>query len=360
MFTTDRRYPVLTHGHGNQVTLMLRKVSSKEPASDATTDKVLGPLPASFSGDLPCADCPGIRYQLDLFPDHVFFLRMTYLDRDKSFDDIGAWTVSSDGKVLSLQGGRETPERFTIKGEGTLRKLDLKGREIESALNYDLKRMASLPPIEPRVSMTGMYRYLADAGMFMECRSRRRMPVAQEQDNAALEAAYAKARREPGEELLVRLEGRLTMRPKMEGEGVQPTLVVERFISVWPGESCGAQFATASLEDTYWKLTRLGNNVVLVDEKQRELHLVLRSQDRQVGGFSGCNRLAGSYELNGNTLTFGKMAATQMACVQGMDTEKSFFEALTQVKTWKIMGEHLELFDASGNLQARFEARYLK
>jgi hypothetical protein len=29
-------------------------------------------------------------------------------------------------------------------------------------------------------------------------------------------------------------------------------------------------------------------------------------------------------------------------------------------KTWKIVGEHLELFDASGVLLARFEARYLK
>ena len=55
-----------------------------------TAEKILGQLPASFSGDLPCADCPGIRYQLDLFSDHVFFLRMIYLGKDESFDDIGA------------------------------------------------------------------------------------------------------------------------------------------------------------------------------------------------------------------------------------------------------------------------------
>jgi heat shock protein HslJ len=70
--------------------------------------------------------------------------------------------------------------------------------------------------------------------------------------------------------------------------------------------------------------------------------------------------LKGSYELDGDTLTFGQMAATKMACGQGMDTETSFLEALTQVKTWKIVGEHLELFDAGGHLLARFEARYLK
>ena len=129
----------------------------------------------------------------------------------------------------------------------------------------------------------------------MECRSRRRMPVAQEQDNAALEAAYAKVRREPGEELLVRLDGQIAMRPKMEGEGVQPTLVVARFINTWPGECCGVPLAAANLEDTYWKLTHLGNAAVIVDDKQREPHVVLQSQDRQLGGSGGCNRAGQLY-----------------------------------------------------------------
>jgi uncharacterized lipoprotein YbaY len=83
--------------------------------------------------------------------------------------------------------------------------------------------------------MTGMYRYMADAGIFMDCMSRRRVPVAHEQDNAALEAAYAKMRSEPGAELLVSLKGQIAMWPKMEGSGTQPTLVVERFINAWAG-----------------------------------------------------------------------------------------------------------------------------
>ena len=69
--------------------------------------------------------------------------------------------------------------------------------------------------------------------------------MAQEQDNAALEAAYGKVRQQPGENMLVTLQGHVVMRPKMEGEGQQPTLVVERFTGIWPGETCGARFATA-------------------------------------------------------------------------------------------------------------------
>ena len=45
------------------------------------TSSPLGGFPATFEGELPCADCPGIFYHLDLFEDGVFFLRTTYLGR---------------------------------------------------------------------------------------------------------------------------------------------------------------------------------------------------------------------------------------------------------------------------------------
>jgi copper homeostasis protein (lipoprotein) len=354
-FTTDQHYPVLTGGRGNEVTLLLRRAGSSGAAGGAgSSASPLGSLPATFAGDLPCADCPGIRHQLELFPDQAFFLRMTYLGKgdNASFDDIGGWTVASDRRTLVLHGGREAPRKFAIKDTNTLRTLDLEGREIASSLNYDLKRSQNLGPLEPRLFMRGMYKYMADAGRFTECLTRRNWPVAQERDNAALESAYSKARRQPGEELLVNLEGQVAMRPKMEGEGQQPTLVVERFIGVWPGETCGARFATEPLENTYWKLTRLGDTPVTVASQQREPHFILNPKSRRVGGSGGCNRLMGSYELNGDRLTFGQMAGTMMACPEGMDTEKAFLQALGQVKQWKIAGQHLELFDAAGKLVA--------
>jgi copper homeostasis protein (lipoprotein) len=232
---------VHTRGHDNEVLLM---VPASKPASKSTQALPLGILPASFTGELPCADCPGIRYHVNLFPDRVFFLRTTYIGRadDANFDDIGSWVVSSDRATLLLKGGREAPEIFAIKDHETLRKLDIEGHEITSPLNYDLRRTKNLEPFEPRLGLRGMYRYFADAGLFTDCLTRRRWPVAQEKDNASLESAYAKARLTAGEELLVNLEGQIAMRPKMEGKGAQPALVVERFIGVWPGERCAARF----------------------------------------------------------------------------------------------------------------------
>src|SRR5215510_12755137 len=176
-----------------------------------------------------------------------------------------------------------------------------------------------------------MYRYFADAGQFTECLTRRKWPVAQEKDNAALESAYAKARLTPGEELLVNLEGQIAMRPKMEGKGAQPTLVVEHFIGIWPGETCGARFSTAPLENTYWKLTRLRGAPVSVAAKQRESHFVLDSKTKRIAGSGGCNRFTGTYERGGERLTLGNLAMTFMACPEGMETEQDFIGVLEQV-----------------------------
>jgi copper homeostasis protein (lipoprotein) len=362
LFTTDQTYPVLTGGHGNEVQLLLRMVAASKPASKPAHATPLGTLPASFIGELPCADCPGIRYHVNLFPDRVFFLRTTYIGRaeNANFDDIGSWVVSSDRNTLILKGEHEAPEMFAIKDRETLRKLDVEGREIESLLNYDLRRTKNLEPLEPRVAMRGMYRYFADAGLFTECLTRRKWPVAQEKDNAALESAYTKARLTTGEELLVNVEGQVAMRPKMEGQGVQPTVVVERFIGISPGETCGARFSSVPLENTYWKLTRLGGKPVSVAAKQREPHFVLDNKTKRIAGFGGCNRFTGTYQQNVDRLKFGKMAMTFMACPEEMETERDFVGALEQVRSWKILGDHLELFDSGGSLLARLEARALK
>lgn len=113
------------------------------------------------------------------------------------------------------------------------------------------------------------------------------------------------------------------------------------------------------LENTYWKLTRLGTTPVNVTSGTREIHLILQPATPRVTGFGGCNRLTGSYTLDGNRLTFGQMAGTMMAGPNGTDTERAFLNALGQVRTTKITRQHLEMVDASGKFLARFEARHL-
>lgn len=359
LFTTDTAYPVITRGAGNEVDLVMRMVSDGPPPEIPAT---LDDLPASFEGQLPCADCPGIFYHLDLFEDHVFFLRTTFLGRGAGAirDTIGSWVVTDDEGRLALFGGTETPLFFRVIDSETIRKLDVEGRDIESGLNYELKRLDDVESIEIRLRMRGMYSYLADAPSFQECLSGRRFQVAQEADNIALERAYLEARKQPGQALMVSLLGRIAERPPMEGGGMVLTVVPEQFIGVWPGETCGARMVTAELENTYWKLTRLGDEPVYLGTQQREPHMVLHSNDSVVKGFSGCNRLTGTFALDGRAIEFQDMASTKMACAEGAATERAFISSLGIAKSWRVIGEHLDLYDGDGNLVARFEARHLE
>ena len=360
LFTTNQVYPVLTQGNGRKVELLLRQTGSGAGAAEPDFS-MLGQLPASFSGNLPCADCPGMRYRLNLLADQSFFLSTVYSGRDHPATyDIGSWILSNDHRTLTLYRGEARPLMFRVIDENMVRKLDMDGHDIESALNYSLTRMEQFEAIEARLAMRGMYRYLANAGTFTECLTRQRWPVAQENDNAALEREYLKLRREPGNELMVSVEGHVKMLPPMEDTGLRPTLVVTHFTGVWPGETCGARFATSDLQNTYWKLTALNGKPIFVADQQREPSLTFHSDHLRVVGSGGCNRLTGSYEVNGKALRFGQLAGTMMACPAGMDTEKDFLDTLPRVARWRIAGEHLEFYDATGTMLCQFEARALR
>ena len=314
----------------------------------------LGPLPATFQGKLPCADCPGIAWRLNLFPDQTYFLRRTYLGRNSNHDELGRYRVSGATLELTASG-----EKLAIE-KSALRKLDMEGRPIESKLNYTLRRTPRPLDFEPSASFSGMFQYRADAASFVHCATGRRFPVAAEQAYSDLERAYSKLRRQPGEELMAELEGTLALRPKMEGPGKQWTLVATRFHGLFPGESCGQPFATASLRDTYWKITRLGGEPVLVPEGRREPHLQLRSAESRLTGFDGCNNFTGVYSVEEDRITLGPVAGTLMACLPGMNYEGRIPRSFDQVRRWRIRGEHLELLAEDGAIVMRLESRYMK
>jgi copper homeostasis protein (lipoprotein) len=321
-----------------------------------------GDLPASFEGELPCADCQGVFYHLDLLDKGSFFLRTTRLGYAVGAvsDAIGSWQVSGDRRRLTLFGGWEAPMVFRIVDNGALRKLDAEGREVSSDGRHDLEREPDAMLIEPRLTMRGMYRYMADAALFVECESGRRFPVAMEADNLALERAYLDARKEPGQALLVSLQGRLALRPAMEGDVHEIAVIPERFLGVSPGETCGARASVSELENNYWKLISLGDRPAPVLEGRREPHLVFHSEDGRVTGTGGCNQLNGGYEIDGDSISFGRMASTMMACADGKDADRALLAALETAETFRKTAHHLELVDGEGNVVARFEARELQ
>jgi heat shock protein HslJ len=75
-----------------------------------------------------------------------------------------------------------------------------------------------------------------------------------------------------------------------------------------------------------------------------------------VSGSDGCNRITGSYQLKGDRVTFGQIVGTQMACVNAVDIERPFRDALKSASRLTVTGDRLELFDATGTRLAAFVA----
>src|SRR5262249_61901181 len=104
------------------------------------------------------------------------------------------------------------------------------GDPTPSARRPRLERLPHPELIEPRLKVSGLFIYMADAAVITLCADGSRLPVAMEGDFRALQAAYQKARPAPGEALLASVEGRIASRPSME-ETLPPqdTLLLDPF-----------------------------------------------------------------------------------------------------------------------------------
>jgi putative lipoprotein len=142
------------------------------------------------------------------------------------------------------------------------------------------------------------------------------------------------------------------------GHGSEIAMMMLRRVS--SPAAAPATGADTPLRETYWKLVQLGETQVVVTDQQREPNLVFHADQNRVTGSGGCNRLTGSYTVEGRSLRFGGIASTRMACMQGMETEAAFLAALDKVRRWKTNGQQLELYDADGKLVARFTAQAMK
>jgi copper homeostasis protein (lipoprotein) len=318
-------------------------------------------LPATFVGDIPCADCEAIRHHLDLWPDGVFHLHREWVGRNVMRDEIGRWRIDAARGALILQGGSESPQQWEVKGPLRLRLLDQKGAPIVSNLPYELTSDGKLVPAKLSLSLGGEMTYMADAPRITECLTGRSYPVAQEGDYLAMERAYLKDAKSPGAPLYATLEGSIEERSKMEGAGTQAAVVVRRFISTWPGQTCERARADASLVNTYWHLVRMAGQPVRVIENRREPNITLRSGDGQqvFSATMGCNQLGGPFELKGDALTFGAGISTLTACPPPLgEMEQDLLQVLSKTRRWKVIGGTLELADGQGQPLALLEAVY--
>jgi heat shock protein HslJ len=90
---------------------------------------------------------------------------------------------------------------------------------------------------------------------------------------------------------------------------------------------------TDPLTGTNWQVEDIDGGGVI----DRSPATVQFPEPGRVAGNSSCNRYMGGYEREGESLTFGALAGTMMACPEAlMNQERRFYEAMEQVTGWRI------------------------
>lgn len=88
----------------------------------------------------------------------------------------------------------------------------------------------------------GMFAYMADAAIFVNCADGKRYPVAMEAGYLPLERKYTtEMAEEAGKRVLLTATGSIAPRPTVDGEGEVPTLVVKQMLSLSRDASCDTE-----------------------------------------------------------------------------------------------------------------------
>ncbi|MFW5772371.1 MAG: META domain-containing protein, partial [Phototrophicaceae bacterium] len=111
----------------------------------------------------------------------------------------------------------------------------------------------------------------------------------------------------------------------------------------------------AQLAGSQWLLVSLDDTPVV---EGSEVTLAF-GEDRRVSGSGGCNSFGGSYSADGDSIDFGMLVSTLMACMADdlMEQEAAYLAALESATTYAIDGDTLTIETEDGVLVFEREAQ---
>ncbi|WP_345338849.1 META domain-containing protein [Corallincola platygyrae] len=329
-----------------------------EPAADPIIEPTTEPEPPltlssteSYTGAMTCVACQAKQMSVTIRPDGVYQVLVRLLDEDRIVAQrFGRWQKvdESTGVAVKLLG-----TEYVLLAEpeqGGLIWFDPTSTEKLTLVSTEDHLYHHPMPI------TGVFRYMADAGNLIECHSQLKLPVLQRADSLALEKAYLDAIKEPAEPMVVGVEATIVTTPGEEGGDER--WQIDGFIETSGVASCEEKFAEPTITGTYWKLLTIDGMEVTAGESKLEIHVVLGAEAR-AHGFAGCNRYFAQYEVDDSSIRLHSIGGTKRACPSGgMNAEKAFLDALGLVDSYKITGQSMTLFH-SGQPLLKLEAVYL-
>lgn len=330
----------------------------------ATNNDHTADVYGTYSGQIPCADCPGINYELTLNKDNSYHKTMVYQERStKPVEESGKFEVSKKS-VITIENKEKGIEKFQFN-EGKLVMLDSEGKKMSGALadNYVLNKGNSnsntgIPiltaifrgkgtepfwDIEIKKNGEIYFSSLNEGNVIFKFDTSRTKPLKEgfgiiyqaKSEDANIMAILTKGSCSDGmseKEYTYKVEVHF----KKTADNVE---------TIYNG--CGFYMADYRLHDI-WALESIdGKPIDKAAFKMGVPTMEINLATNHVSGFAGCNQYGGDVKLGQSVITFSSVYATKMAC-DNLDEEQQFLQAISE-KTMAFTFEKGFLTLKSGN-----------
>lgn len=102
-------------------------------------------------------------------------------------------------------------------------------------------------------------------------------------------------------------------------------------------------FAQKKLINTNWEVKVIQEETIMLDTASMPF---IKLSEGRLSGFTTCNHLMGKYDLNRQKINFSEIGGTKMFCQNPPgNIEKTLYESLKSVVSWKIKKEKLYFFN---------------
>jgi uncharacterized membrane protein/uncharacterized lipoprotein NlpE involved in copper resistance len=335
----------------------------------------------AYSGTLPCADCEGMQYRIQLGEDGRFVSTTVYLGKsDAPFRAEGEYSQDDQGRLL-LNPGMEDQQYLAVDGDG-LWWLDREGKRIEGSLasHYRLTRItnsmeasadaASSGSLQTPASIAsaegsdlylrkwqGGIRFYAlgtepfwsldwkkNGGWVFQTAEGERIELDETEPAYLADSGLTRFRfQTPDHRISLTLEDK-PCSDGMSGAAFDLTvaLTVQGNSIATPRlyRGCGSYSADPRLHNI-WALSSLDGEAVMASAYPKGVPtLELNLATRRASGFDGCNQYGGTLTAGPGGLRFSAMRGTLMAC-SGEGVLYSLSKRLSEAEvtyTWKADG----------------------
>jgi uncharacterized lipoprotein NlpE involved in copper resistance len=99
----------------------IQKVSSDAngPAAETIDTMSPGKMTGTYSGNLPCGDCEGIKTALSLKRDDTFVLNTEYLGKNTTdIQVVGTYSYDDQSNIITLENAADGPSKFLYENGG--------------------------------------------------------------------------------------------------------------------------------------------------------------------------------------------------------------------------------------------------